>query len=113
MTYVMWEKVVMIEKVLEAYQAEVAQDKPLLKKLQKMNLLMICILVANIILAFVICLSPLFIQSTYVFLWTILYYFTVHIEIAVLERIRHKKWKKNIKEYNEDLDRIAEILKRI
>ena len=102
----------MIEKVLEAYEAELAQNKSLAKILRKMNLLMKCIFVGNIIITIVICFLPLFIRSYYVFLGEIIFYSVVHVEIMILERVRHKKWEKNIKEYNEELDRIAGILKR-
>lgn len=49
-------------------------------------------------------------QSQAMFIVMIIYVIIIYVLTSTLERTRHRKWKSNLKEYNEDLDLLTEIL---
>lgn len=101
----------MVEKVLEAYEEEVVQNKPPIIK--RLNFGGKCIIFVYITGTIILFLLTIIFQTFYVFLFYIIYcYAGQYAATALLEKIRHKKWKSNIKEYNDELDEIAKILKR-
>ena len=100
----------MIEKVLEAYIAKTAGERSLWEKIKGMNLLMQLIFWGNIGGGLVVIGINFFIQSQTNLIILIVYVIVLYISTFVLERMRHNKWKTNLKKYNEDMDVIAEIL---
>lgn len=102
----------MIEKVLEAYEVESSKNNSFVDKLQRMNNLIKFLLGTNIVFVIILCILLFIFQNLLTYTLVIVHYAVMHIEITVMEKVRRKKWEKNINEYNEDLNRIAEILKR-
>lgn len=101
----------MIAKVLEAYEAKMSGKRTLMEKLAKMDRLTKTIF-WGIMVSAVIVLGLAFLrQSQALFIVMIIYVVIIHILTLILERIRHKKWETSLKEYNEELNMIAEILK--
>ncbi len=101
----------MIEKVLEAYEAKIAGKSTFIEKLSRMDLLTKVLFWGVIISAVIISGLALFIQSQTIVIILVLYVGFIYICTLTLEKTRHRKWKINLKGYNEELNIIAEILK--
>ena len=102
----------MIEKVLEAYVEKTSGKGSLWEKIDKMNTLSKFFFWGSIVLGFAILIGNLIFQSQEMIFVMVGYVVVLYIITIILERIRHKKWKINLKKYNEDLDIIAQILKQ-
>ena len=101
----------MVGRVLEAYEEEVMQKK--LPYIKRMGFWAKCILWAYIIGFIVFLILIIFFHKFQLYLIGLIYCITAqYVVIAILERIRHKKWESNIKDYNDELNKIKEILKR-
>ncbi len=101
----------MIEKILEAYEVEFTQKSSFFKIINKKNKWIKFILGVNIVVMIVILLLVI-LKKVYIYPVAIGYYGVAHLQIIFFEKSRHKKWRNNIIEYNKELDKIAEILKR-
>lgn len=102
---------IMIEKVLEAYEAKTAVKGSFWEKLNKMDRLMKIVFLGSVASGVVVLGLALFIHTQAVFIAMIVYIFIIYIATISLDRMRHSKWEANLKEYNEDLNTIAEILR--
>lgn len=107
----MEENEVMIEKVLDAYEAKITGKSTFMDKLARMDKLTKILFWGIIISAIFILGMTLIIQSQILVMMMIGYVVGVYLCTIILERIRHKKWEVNLKGYNEELNIIAEILK--
>lgn len=100
----------MIEKLLEAYEAKTAGKRTFMEKLAKMDRLTKILFWGIIVSAIIVLGLSLFLQSQAMFIVMIIYVIIIYVLTSTLERTRHRKWKSNLKEYNEDLDLLTEIL---
>lgn len=102
----------MIEKLLEAYEDTVIENRAYGKKKNKVNLVM-KIFVCGIISGWIVVLGLVFFIQTQITLVIMAVYVGVlYISVYVFERVQHSQWKTNLEKYNEDLDNIAVLLKR-
>ena len=100
----------MIEKLFEAYEAKTAGKRTFMEKLAKMDRLTKILFWGIIVSAIIVLGLSLFLQSQAMFIVMIIYVIIIYVLTSTLERTRHRKWKSNLKEYNEDLDLLTEIL---
>lgn len=100
----------MIEKLLEAYEAKTAGKRTFMEKLAKMDRLTKILFWGIIVSAIIVLGLSLFLQSQAMFIVMIIYVIIIYVLTSTLERTRHREWKSNLKEYNEDLDLLTEIL---
>ena len=100
----------MIEKLLEAYEAKTAGKRTFMEKLAKMDRLTKILFWGIIVSAIIVLGLSLFLQSQAMFIVMIIYVIIIYVLTSTLERTLHRKWKSNLKEYNEDLDLLTEIL---
>lgn len=108
----MGEDEVMIEKVLEAYEEETKEKNSFWRKLKQKDLTSKILLVFSLI-SFIIILIFFFCFHNYVmFIVMWVYMIVLYLIVISLEKWWHKKWKENNKEYNDQLNIIASILKK-
>ena len=101
----------MIEKVLEAYEARIVGRKTFAQKLSKMDKITKAVFWGVIISAIVLFICGFIIPKPALLVVMSVYGAVVYIVTLVLERIHRKKWESNIKEYNIELNLLAELLK--
>ena len=101
----------MIEKVLEAYEAKVTGRKTFMQKLAMMDTITKIVLGGVVIGAVLLFIIAFLVPAQIILIITSTYGAVIYIATLLLERMRRKKWKTNLKGYNNDLDLLAEILK--
>ena len=101
----------MIEKVLEAYEAKVTGRKTFMQKLAMMDTITKIVLGGVVIGAGLLFIISFLVPAQIILIITSTYGAVIYIATLLLERMRRKKWKTNLKGYNNDLDLLAEILK--
>lgn len=101
----------MIEKVLEAYEARIVGRKTFAQKLSKMDKITKAVFWGVIISAIVLFICGFIIPKPALLVVMSVYGAVVYIVTLVLERIHRKKWESNLKEYNIELNLLAELLK--
>lgn len=101
----------MIEKVLEAYEEKIIGKNVFVQKWATMDKIT-KIVFAAIILSPIVITIYAFINPTMVLLIVVgVYVVVIHIATLILERIRRKKWKSSLEEYNNELNSLAVLLK--
>ena len=101
----------MIEKVLEAYEEKIIGKNVFVQKWATMDKIT-KIVFAAIILSPIVITIYAFINPTMVLLIVVgIYVVVIHIATLILERIRRKKWKSSLEEYNNELNSLAVLLK--
>ena len=101
----------MIEKVLEAYEAKVTGRKTFMQQLAMMDTITKIVLGGVVIGAVLLFIIAFLVPAQIILIITSPYVAVIYIATLLLERMRRKKWKTNLKGYNNDLDLLAEILK--
>lgn len=101
----------MIEKLLEAYEAKVTEDKTLQKKLKDLDRITKVFVWISLISGLVIFSIFIFKPSEIMLLIIAIYIFLLQILNLYSERVRHKKWEKNLTEYTYDIELIRGLLK--
>lgn len=102
---------IMIETVLDAYEEKIAEKSTFIKKLAKLDKITKILFWGIIISAITISCLTLLMQSQAMLITMIIYVVIINILTLILEKVHHRKWETNLKEYNEELNIIAEIIK--
>lgn len=101
----------MIEKVLEAYEAKVTDGNTFIQKLARMDTITKIVFGGVIVSAATLFILAFIIPSQIMLIAMSTYGAIIYLSTLALERMRRRKWETNLKEYNKDLNLLAEILK--
>ena len=100
-----------IDNVLDAYEETIYRKKSTVKNIAQLGKGFAILFVAVLVGAFVFLALALFFQTLLWFVFSLVYSLFLHVVIIIIDRRQRKIWDVNIKNYNEELDLIAEILK--
>lgn len=100
-----------IDNVLDAYDEMIYRKKSAVKNIVQLGKGFVIFIVAVLIGAFVFLALALIFQTLFWFVFSLVYSLFLHVVIIIMDRKQRKIWDVNIKNYNEELDLIAEILK--
>ena len=102
----------MNNSILYAYE-EALKDRQnsLLKQFKKENIIEVVYLMINIVFAIGSVVLIIMHKNKIFLYWIGVFIISIIIWINVFRKINEKRWKKNISEYEEDLDLLREILK--